>query len=214
MLREIEFIGNESERIVLGGKVEHGVVILTGTHEGLEQLAEWVAAEANHEPNRRREKRLDSAFLHLSEMLEHVAVSKEAFRARAESPARGAQSDSNRHIRGTWRIEDSDLWDRDALDLLGPAYVEFLPDGTGSFRFIAVEGWMDCRPAFIDGQPGVEFSWEGADEGDPVSGRGRAAELDDDRLQLHIYFHMGDESGFQARRVESTSHLLRSERHI
>ena len=33
-----------------------------------------------------------------------------------------------------------DLWDSDAIDLLGPAYIEINADGTGAIRFIAVEG--------------------------------------------------------------------------
>jgi hypothetical protein len=46
---------------------------------------------------------------------------------------------------GRWRMVEMDLWDRDAIDLLGPAFIEFRPDSTGSFRFIAVEGYLDCR---------------------------------------------------------------------
>jgi hypothetical protein len=41
---------------------------------------------------------------------------------------------------GRWRIVEMDLWDRKAIELLGPGYIEFRKDGTGSFRFIAVEG--------------------------------------------------------------------------
>jgi hypothetical protein len=58
---------------------------------------------------------------------------------------------------GRWRIEEMDLWDRDALDLVGPAFIEFRLDQTGRFGFIAVEGWMDCREAAIDDRPGLEF---------------------------------------------------------
>jgi len=42
---------------------------------------------------------------------------------------------------------------------MGPAFIQFGQDGTGRFRFIAVEGWMDCR----DGRASVEFTWEGQD---------------------------------------------------
>jgi plasmid stabilization system protein ParE len=35
---------------------------LTVTDEDLEELLGFVAAEANHEPNRRRQRRLDTAF--------------------------------------------------------------------------------------------------------------------------------------------------------
>jgi hypothetical protein len=72
---------------------------------------------------------------------------------------------------GRWRITEMDLWDREAMDLDEPAFIEFGEDGTGDFGFIAVRGWMDCRDAPRDGCPGVEFSWEGNDECDPASGR-------------------------------------------
>jgi len=49
---------------------------------------------------------------------------------------------------------------------MGPAFIEFQADQTGSFRFIAVEGWMDCAHGRRDGRPCVEFSWDGDDDGD------------------------------------------------
>jgi hypothetical protein len=75
-------------------------------------------------------------------------------------------------IAGRWQIVETELWDSDALNLVAPAFIEFGEDGSGSFGFIAVQGWMDCREAARDGRPGVEFSWEGNDECDPASGRG------------------------------------------
>jgi len=48
-------------------------------------------------------------------------------------------------VAGKWRIAEMDLWDREALDLVGPAFIEFRRDLTGSFRFIAVEGWTAAR---------------------------------------------------------------------
>jgi hypothetical protein len=39
---------------------------------------------------------------------------------------------------------------------------------------------------------GAEFSWQGSDEGDDVSGRGWAALNPDSTLEGHIYFHLGD----------------------
>ena len=48
---------------------------------------------------------------------------------------------------GRWRIEETDDWDRDALDLVGPAFIEFRRDNTGSFGFIAVRaGWIVGKP--------------------------------------------------------------------
>ncbi len=49
-------------------------------------------------------------------------------------------------IQGPWRIVEMELWDQDAIDLLGPAFIE-IGDNDGTFRFIAVDGWMDIRLA-------------------------------------------------------------------
>ena len=79
-----------------------------------------------------------------------------------------------RRVTGRWRIVEMDLWDRDAIDLLGPAFIEIGADGAGSFRFIAVEGDIDGRHVERDGHPAVEFSWVGVDDNDDASGRGWA----------------------------------------
>jgi hypothetical protein len=184
-LRGIQIFDRESERMVFRARAEHGSVVLEGSDDNLESMAEFVAAEANHEPNRRRQKRLDDAFAYLSDTLGGGTLDR---------------SDSTSKFAGRWRIEESDLWDQDALDLVGPACIEFCPDRTGSLRFIAVEGLLDWRASTIEGRPGVEFSWEGMDDGSRVSGRGSAVLLDDEqRLHVHVYFHMGDDSGFHAR---------------
>jgi hypothetical protein len=100
---------------------------------------------------------------------------------------------------GRWRIVEGDLCDQDAIDLVGPGFIEFGPNGQGSFRFIIVEAEVEYRRTKRDGGHCNEFSWEGTDEGDPVSGRGRAM-LDIESLVGHIYIHMRDESRFRAER--------------
>ena len=102
---------------------------------------------------------------------------------------------------GWWRIVEMELWDADAVDLVGPAFIEFGKDLSGRFRFIVVDGWMDCRVVERSGRPCVEFSWEGSDEGDEVSGRGWAVVADDGTLEGRIFFHRGDASGFRAVRA-------------
>ncbi len=101
-------------------------------------------------------------------------------------------------IVGRWQITEAELWDSDALNLVGPAFIEFADDGLGSFGFIAVQGQMDCREVERDGRPGVEFSWEGNDECDPASGRGWAVLEEDGSLSGRIFFYLGDDSGFTA----------------
>jgi hypothetical protein len=94
-------------------------------------------------------------------------------------------------VTGAWRIVEMDLWDAEAINLLGPGYIQFDADRTGHFRFIAVEGWMDCRSGRRDGRPYVEFTWEGNDESDPASGRGWAALEEDGSLRGAYLFPPG-----------------------
>lgn len=102
-------------------------------------------------------------------------------------------------LAGRWRIVEMSNWDRDAIDLVAPGFIEFGNNGAGELGFIAVSGWLDCRPVERDGRPGVEFSWEGSDEGDQVSGRGWARLIDDQMIEGHLFFHRGDDSTFRAK---------------
>jgi hypothetical protein len=119
--------------------------------------------------------------------------------AKLRRPCNGCRPGGTRmRLSGRWRITEAELWDRDALNLVAPAFIEFAKDGSGSFGFIAVQGEMDCREVERDRRPGVEFSWEGNDECDPASGRGWAVLEEDGSLSGRIFFHLGDDSGFTA----------------
>lgn len=105
-------------------------------------------------------------------------------------------------FRGTWRIAAMDEWDREALDLVQPAFIRF--DGAeGEFGMVAVQGWLECRYGERDGLPAVEFSWQGLDEGDERFGRGWAVLERRGAIRGHLFFHGGDDSGFVAIRRAS-----------
>lgn len=89
-------------------------------------------------------------------------------------------------------------WDRDAIDLVEPGFIEFGEDGTAELGFIVVRGALDCRAAERDGRVGVEFTWDGVDEGDQVNGRGWVFLLDEETIEGHVFFHLGDDSSFRA----------------
>ena len=116
------------------------------------------------------------------------------------------------NVVGRWRIVEMELWDQEAIDLLGPAFIEFHRDGAGCFRFIAVEGNLDCRDAERDGRRGVEFSWDGNDDCDPAVGRGWAMLDEGGSLRGHIYLHLGDDSGFRAVPAGDATHRLKGAR--
>ena len=100
---------------------------------------------------------------------------------------------------GEWRIIGTEVWDRDALDLLRPARLVLEEGGTGSLCFIAVSATVDYRVVARDGNPGIEFSWEGQSEHDPISGRGWAI-LQGNKLEGRLFIHLGDDSSFVAER--------------
>ena len=64
----------------------------------------------------------------------------------------------------------------------------------------AVQGHMDCRLTKRDGEPAVEWSWDGNAEMDAAQGRGWAV-LRGDELHGMIFFHGGDDSEFVATRM-------------
>lgn len=61
-LRDLQLLDSDCERLVFRIRTHHDRAVLDATDDELEELIGFVAAEANHEPNRRRQRRLDSAF--------------------------------------------------------------------------------------------------------------------------------------------------------
>ena len=57
---------------------------------------------------------------------------------------------------------------------------------------------MDCRSTERDGHAAVEFSWDGEDEGDQVSGRGVAVRVGAETIEGHIFIRLGEDSRFRA----------------
>jgi hypothetical protein len=63
---------------------------------------------------------------------------------------------------------------------------------------------MDWRPGTRDGQPAVEWTWEGGDgaDGTAMTGRGWAKQ-EGEELHGMIFIHLGDESGVVAKRARA-----------
>ncbi len=103
-------------------------------------------------------------------------------------------------LKGKWRIVEMELWDRDFLDLVEPAYIRFDETG-GEFAFGCITGSFP----YASGSDAIAFDWGGADEMDEAHGEGWAELQDDGSLVGEIRFHNGDESGFTARRWPTSS---------
>ena len=98
---------------------------------------------------------------------------------------------------GRWRIVAADIWDRDYLDLVDPAFMAFNKDGRGAFAFGVVNATMELEYA----RRIVFFTWTGFDEGDEVSGSGSAELQDDGTIEIELAFRDGDDAVLTARRA-------------
>jgi|SRR5882724_7631875 len=114
------------------------------------------------------------------------------------------KSKSPSPFEGRWRITSMEMWSQDVVDAEVEGFVEFGPNGLGSFQFAYVSGDIDYRDSTRDGKPSVEWSWDGNDEMDPAKGRGWAV-IDGDKIRGVIAIHHGDQSDFVAMRKEQTT---------
>jgi len=97
---------------------------------------------------------------------------------------------------GRWRIVEADLWDRDYLDLCGPAEIVIGAEGCGEIAFGAMQATLDIEY----GPTSIAFTWMGFDEMDDVSGEGDAELIDDGAIKIEFACDNGDEAVLTARR--------------
>jgi hypothetical protein len=108
---------------------------------------------------------------------------------------------SQNPIVGRWRIVEADIWDRDYLDLCGPASLMIRANGDGEIAFGAMQASLD-----IDyGPDEIGFTWAGFDEMTDVSGAGSAELQDDGSLQIEFDYHLGDKAVLRAVRDPSST---------
>jgi hypothetical protein len=99
-------------------------------------------------------------------------------------------------------------WDEDFINAEVQGFIELDDKGGGEFHFGYVHGRMDCRLTTRDGEPAVEWTWDGNDEMDPAHGRGWAV-VKGDELHGMIFFHGGDNSELVARKAEGPKRKAR-----
>ena len=100
---------------------------------------------------------------------------------------------------GRWRIVPMSAWDMNFIDEEQEGFFEFNDRGCGEFHFGYVHGQMDCRQTTREGEPAVEWSWDGNAEMDAAQGRGWAV-LRGEELHGMVFFHGGDDSEFVAKK--------------
>jgi len=72
-------------------------------------------------------------------------------------------------------------------------------NGDGTLSFGAIQADLDCRMEDVGVAEHLAFSFSGFDEGDEISGRGWAVAIGN-KLEGEIFFHLGDNSTFNARK--------------
>jgi hypothetical protein len=102
---------------------------------------------------------------------------------------------------GRWRIVEADIWDRDYLDLVGPATMTIEADGHGELAYGAMQAGLDLEYS----RTVVFFTWNGSDEGDEVKGTGSAELNDDGTIEIEIAYHLGDEAILKAEPMTSST---------
>ncbi|MEJ2418411.1 MAG: hypothetical protein P8Y45_16070 [Exilibacterium sp.] len=105
-----------------------------------------------------------------------------------------------KEILGKWKIIEMEQWDQDYIDLVEPGFIQFDKDDLGDFVFGTVKGAIDYR---FSNEPNskIEFSWEGDNEDDSVSGRGWVVIERNKEIYGMLYIHCGDESWFKAKKM-------------
>jgi hypothetical protein len=113
----------------------------------------------------------------------------------------GMSAPANCQLVGRWRIVEADIWDRDHLDLSGPATITITDHGRGEIAFGALQAGLGIEYS----RSSVGFTWEGFDEMDEVSGDGSAELLDDGSIAIEFAYHNGDEAVLKAKRETSST---------
>lgn len=100
-------------------------------------------------------------------------------------------------IIGRWRIVEADLWDRDYLDLAGPAQLTIGEEGWAEIAFGAFQAGGEIEYS----RTTVSFRWAGFDEGDETSGEASAELHEDGSLEIELSFDNGDDAILKAKRT-------------
>jgi hypothetical protein len=108
---------------------------------------------------------------------------------------------ANCQLIGRWRIVEADIWDRDHLELCGPAMMTITDQGHGKIAFGALQAGLDVEYS----RTSIGFTWEGFDEMDEVSGDGSAELLDDGSIEIEFAYRSGDEAVLKAKRETSST---------
>ena len=99
---------------------------------------------------------------------------------------------------GKWHIVKMSEWDKKYIDMEVQAHITIEKGGDGNFQFGLVSGSIDGDIIKRDGIDVFDFTFEGTDEHEPVSGDGWMKILPNGKAEGEFRFHQGDDSKFWA----------------
>lgn len=101
---------------------------------------------------------------------------------------------------GKWRITKMSEWDNKYMDMEVKAYINIEKDGSGDFHFGLVSASINGD--FLKERQLFDFTFEGTDEMDPISGDGWMKISYNTATEGEIRFHAGDKSKFWAKKMK------------
>ncbi|HII17394.1 TPA: hypothetical protein HA361_05770 [Candidatus Woesearchaeota archaeon] len=101
---------------------------------------------------------------------------------------------------GTWNIVKMSEWDSEYCNMEVQAYILIQRNGHGEFQFGSVTGdmWGEFKRSAKECT--FDFTFEGSDEGDDISGDGWMKATDKKNAEGEIRFHGGDKSRFLSKK--------------
>ena len=94
-----------------------------------------------------------------------------------------------------WYLVKMDEWDEEFFNMDG---IQIDAEGGGRFEFGAVQSELDGKAVKVGRVERFEFSFQGFDEAEQVSGCGWITLKEDDIIEGEIRFFQGDNLGFVA----------------
>ena len=99
---------------------------------------------------------------------------------------------------GAWLITEMEMWDAEYFNMEVQAYLRIGDNGIGSFQFGLVSAGLDGEVVKSGKLERFEFTWEGLDELEPISGSGWLKLSRPDQVKGKLKIHLGDSSTFSA----------------
>lgn len=113
-----------------------------------------------------------------------------------------AHKNIDKNLTGTWHIYEMEEYDEDDFNMETQAYIKLKTNNSGNFEFANINGCIDGKMVRYSEGNQFEFNWEGAEEGQDISGSGWIKLKSKNIIKGELRFFCGEDTKFLARRAE------------